>query len=143
MGNHWKVIWVDKKGRKRLFRFNEVKDAVIYRDRLKAENIEVHVVSSAHAYPIPTYKKSGGRHPKADSPSIYHLWCPYCVEWRVFHVAAIRDSEGIVGPEKLRCPICTISEEDFHVKRMNHRLGTVDDAKLYKGIITMRRINAG
>jgi hypothetical protein len=140
MGNTWKVIWRDKKLRKRLTRFKDVKDAVIYRDRLKADHLTAHVVSAVHAYPVPQYTKSGRRHPKAVAPSSYHLWCPYCIEWRVFHVAAIMGSDQILGPEQLRCPICTISEEDFHVKRFNHRLGSVDAKKLYKGIVTMQNV---
>lgn len=141
MGNTWKVIWRDKKQRKRLTRFKEVKDAIIYRDRLKADGLKAHVVSAVHAYKIPELTKSGKRHPKAVAPSGRHLWCPYCIEWRVFHVTAMRSSDGILGPEQLRCPVCTISEEDFHVKRMNHRLGTVDAKVLYKGVITMQNVD--
>jgi rubrerythrin len=143
MKNHWKVIWVDKKKRKRLTRFKEVKDAVVYRDRLKADNLEVYVVSASQSYPIPRFTKSGKRHPKADRPSSRHWWCPYCIEWRMFEHSAIRyktDGFWLTGPEQWRCPICTISEAEYWVRKYNGMLDHVDPKKLFKGVVSLQNV---
>jgi hypothetical protein len=38
------------------------------------------------------------------------LWCPYCGEWRKYKAD---------GCGYKRCPVCTISTEDFWVKMAN------------------------
>lgn len=141
MGNTWKIIWTDKEGKRRLKRFGDVKEAIAKRDSLREAGLDPNVVSAVHAFAIPKLDKKGKPHRKSQPPSGRHIWCPYCIEWRLFSVSAIR-FDGISSPEANRCPVCTISDEDFHVKKMNHRLGVVDDEKLYKGVTSMHRVKA-
>ena len=133
----WKVIWSDPaSGKKRLKRFEDTKEAVTFAKELREEvdKDSIHVVSAVHAYPIPKrYKKDGQENPKHDRPSPRHLWCPYCIEWRIFIVSAVR-FDGLLSPEARRCPVCTVSVEDYHVKKLNHTLGVVEEEKLLKGM---------
>ena len=117
MVNGWIVIWLDggKKLKKNGFEGDSptASGAIAYAKALIARGIlvkNVHVISKRKAF-APTEKMQAKQEDGA-------LWCPYCLKWRHFRVSAIiRD--GILGPESLRCPICSISVNDFYVKRYN------------------------
>jgi hypothetical protein len=51
-------------------------------------------------------------------PAVGYLWCPYCVKWREFDTFSIQ-LDGIIGPARYRCTMCTISVEDYWVKKYN------------------------
>jgi Pyruvate/2-oxoacid:ferredoxin oxidoreductase delta subunit len=61
--------------------------------------------TAEHLTPDLTSKKKGA------------LWCPYCGEWQVFSVLPDRKSNYD------RCNGCTISNEDYYVKHVNHLWG--------------------
>lgn len=125
----WKVLWTDREGKRRIKKYPKPAGAVEWAQGLKADGLTAHVVSGTHAYPP---------NPKAgERPSSKHYWCPYCIKWRVFHLRAIR-FEGILSPAELRCEICQISTNDYYVQKYNHLMGTADEKKIYKGIITLR-----
>jgi hypothetical protein len=49
------------------------------------------------------------------------LWCPYCVKPRQFKGNQLVQLDGIsfISDYK-RCVVCGISDNDYHVKTMNH-----------------------
>lgn len=120
MINSWKVIWYEnnKKLKKTGFPGDSpsASGAIDYAKSLIARGIpasNVHVVSMKRAYqPTMEMKK------KRTSGS---AWCPYCLKWREFRHFALK-IDGVIGTEELRCPICTISTNDYYVRRFNMEL---------------------
>lgn len=111
--NAWKVQW-KAEGRKLSKSFDGDKPsdsgALAFAKQLKAQGInDVVLISKRHAFAPPVGQKP---------PAVGHLWCPYCVHWREFDNYAIR-TNGIVGPLRYRCTVCTMSEEDYWVRRYN------------------------
>lgn len=109
--NTWKVYWWED-GRKKFKRFDGPKPtlAVERAKELKREGKEVAVVSSSKAFSIPP-SKVYDREPGM-------LWCPYCVAFRRFKIYALK-REHYVAEAKLRCPVCSISTDDYYVKKHN------------------------
>src|SRR5262245_51025574 len=121
---YWKVVWTEKKGGKRkAIRFNNVKEAVAVRKLKRQEGLECDVISLSKAYPPQKYS---GTKPQG------HLWCPWCVHWRIFKVFALK-KDGIKGPDLLRCSFCYISSADYYIRRYNGLLGVVTKEQLKKG----------
>lgn len=120
MANAWKVIWFEggRKLKKTGFpgESPRASGAIDYAKSIIARGIsasEVHVVSQRKGF-APTDQMKAKQEPGT-------AWCPYCVKWRRFHVSALRH-DGILGPEAMRCPICTISVNDYYVKVYNQLL---------------------
>lgn len=112
--NAWNVIFF-KEGKKYIKVFEGEKPgesgAITYAKKLKARGIiQVEVVSRRKAFGPPLAKQ----HP----PQEGLLWCPYCLKWREFTERAIR-TNGLLGPMVWRCPVCTISVNDYHIRRFN------------------------
>jgi hypothetical protein len=136
MKNAWKVFWVeDGKKRKRHFEgdrfwaesrgveFHEkpLEAAVAYAKELKQRGLEPELVSGRRAF---IQKREQLRPPRLGL-----TWCPYCVKWREFRLLRIKRS-AYVGTPALRCPVCTISEEDFYVKKYNGKLGSLSQEEI-------------
>lgn len=83
--------------------------AIAYAKALKLKGIHVDVISRRRAY-APTVGKESPRHGL--------LWCPYCIKWREFEVAAIVHPT-YETPDLLRCTVCTISVKDAWVRQFN------------------------
>jgi hypothetical protein len=128
----WKVIWTTADGRKALKKFEAVKEAVEFCRNQIAAGLEAFVVSARKAYGPKSRPKAGPR------PGSRYLWCPYCIDWRIFHYRAIK-KDGLRSPAALRCPVCTISDSDFFVRKYNGMVEVVSDDKIKKGMIVMDR----
>jgi hypothetical protein len=115
MVNGWKVIWFD--GDKKLVRKFEgdsprESGAVDFGKRLQASgHNRVHIVSQRKAFAPPQDKRQ--------APERGMLWCPYCLKWRNFVETSIQGQDGTRSPIQWRCPICTISVNNFYVRRHN------------------------
>lgn len=70
-----------------------------YRDR---PEVQAELISRTKAFPPP----------KDFEINRKRWWCPYCRKVRIFQQDPKID--------KLRCPICGISESDFYVRKYNH-----------------------
>ena len=120
MTNGWKVIWFEgDKKRVRKFEGDSPREsgAIHFGKRLQASGLNrVHIVSQRKAFAPPRDKRQ--------APEAGMLWCPYCLKWRHFIEIAIMDADGIKSPIQWRCPICTISVNDFHVRRYNFEMVT-------------------
>lgn len=115
MANSWKVIWFEnhKKYKKTGFPGDSPRASGVidYAKSIIARGIpvdQVHVVSMRKGYP-PTREAQLHR-PQGST------WCPYCLKYREFHLAALM-VDGIPGPEDFRCPVCTISIQDYYVRK--------------------------
>lgn len=84
---------------------DKLPEAKALRDKIKKKypSVKVYLFSRCKAYAPP---EDFIRRPYSD-----HLWCPYCNKMRFFS----RDYNLDVK----RCEICTISTNDFYVKRYN------------------------
>jgi hypothetical protein len=85
---------------------------------LKNRGISVDVISVRKPYPPPLKDRKKPWLGYQDPPQHGLLWCPYCLKWRDFHYAAII-MRTVTGPELFRCPVCTISTQDYYVKKYN------------------------
>lgn len=118
MINGWVVIWFQnhRKYKKNGFEGDSpsASGAIDYAKKVVTSRgipvKDVHIVSKRKAFG-PSQKALGKREPGS-------LWCPYCLKWRFFHISSVMN-DGIVGPELMRCPICTISVNDYYVKKYN------------------------
>jgi hypothetical protein len=113
MQNAWKVLWREK-GHNFSKTFEGDKpsetDAPAFVKQLKDRGIiEINLISKRKAYAPPIGKP----------PPLGFLWCPYCVKYREFEVYAVK-VDGIVGPERYRCSVCTIGADHFWVRKYNH-----------------------
>jgi hypothetical protein len=128
MTNGWTVIWFDggRKLKKNGFEGDSptASGAVAYAKAIIARGIpvdKVNVISKRKAF-APTTNMLARREPGL-------AWCPYCLKWREFRTYAIR-VDGVIGPEALRCPICTISSHDYYVKKYNAMLVARSETKV-------------
>lgn len=114
MDNAWNVQWVTADGvlTKKAFEGNSPKlsGAVDFAADLRKHGFSVEVISRRRAFPIPMKM--------AIPPQMGLLWCPYCIKWRDFQEAAVQHGDR-VGPELLRCPVCTISVMDYYFRLYN------------------------
>ena len=67
----------------------------------KVKHCTVDLISCSKAFKPPEGKSA----PRG------HVWCPYCIKWRVF---SWYEKWGVH-----RCPFCGITENDFDYKRYN------------------------
>jgi hypothetical protein len=116
--NSWKVIWYEnnKKLKKTGFPGDSPKasGAIDYARRIIARGVpvgNVHVVSMRRGFGPTDQMKL-----KQEAGT---SWCPYCVKWREFRIFAVKISDGSISPADFRCPICTISVNDYWVRMHN------------------------
>lgn len=109
--NLWKVFWwVDGTKKVRHFIAEKPTEAVAYAKELKKQGHKVEVVSGRKAY-RPTDEQRINRESG-------QLWCPYCIKYRVFKIFAIR-RPTYVSSALLRCPVCTVSTDNYYTIRYN------------------------
>ena len=120
----WKVIWSEE-GKKKLKRFtgDRPSEAVQFAKSLKQQGLKPNVVSANYPY-RPTKEQEEKRRPG-------RIWCPYCIKWREFKLFALRKAT-YTTEAMMRCPVCTISTNDFYVKKFNDFLEHMDEAELIK-----------
>jgi len=121
----WKVLWKNKEGKKtfRMFPGPKPTEAVIYARQLKRDGLAPNVISAGHAYP-PTKEQEEKRRPGM-------MWCPYCIKWRTFKLLAIK-RPTYTSEAFMRCPVCTISTNEFYVKKYNGFLDHMDESELIR-----------
>jgi hypothetical protein len=113
MQNAWNVQWKENEHLlRKVFDGDSPKlsGAVDYAKQLRDRGFPVDIISRRRGFPPPIKFK--------EPPQLGMLWCPYCIKWREFHVAAVKTTE-YTGPSLLRCPACTISIMDYYVRRHN------------------------
>lgn len=123
----WKVLWVNLEGKKRFRKFEGDKpsEAVQFAKSLKQQGLKPNVISASHAFP-PTKEQEINRRPGL-------IWCPYCLRWRKFKLFAIKRSTYRTEAF-MRCPVCTISTNDFFVKKYNGFLEHMSEADVIKNL---------
>ena len=130
MQTYWKVIF-RQDGRLRLKRFRaDLSSAVTFYKEKRRDGLEVHLVSANRGFP--PFKPGHARFEEKPSPK--HIWCPYCLKYRLFVYSAIRDKDGQLTSPSNRCPICTIPIYDYHVRRFNGMADHVDMEALKKSV---------
>jgi hypothetical protein len=136
MKNAWKVIWVEE-GRKRRKWFEGSPDwaekhivyekpleaAVAFAKELKKKGLSPEVVSARKAF-IQTKDQ-------LRPPGPNYIWCPYCVKWRVFRLLKVKRGDW-VGAGANRCPVCYITDSDYHVRRYNGRISNLSAAEIQR-----------
>jgi len=111
--NAWHVQWNDGEHLvRKVFEGNSPKGsgAVDFANELRSHGFLAEIISRRRGFPPPAKMK--------EPPRLGMLWCPYCIKWREFHLAAVKH-ETYTTPELLRCPTCTISIMDYHVRTNN------------------------
>jgi len=115
--NAWKVIWYENSHKYLKNNFDgdspRASGAIDYAKSLIARGIpvdHVHVVSKRKAFP-PTTEMLAKK-------ILGFSWCPYCLKWREFKYSALKLKDMVI-PEEYRCPVCTISINDYYVKLYN------------------------
>ena len=112
MNRQFKVFW--SSGGRRVFKTCEdVTAAKEFRKKLRERGVEgeIYLVSKAKAYA--PQKHSG------DRPSRNHLWCPYCVAWRVFKLMSYVSKEFPTPSEETRCSVCHMPVTNYYVQLYN------------------------
>ena len=94
----FKVHGEDGQSNKEVYQIVKQKASEI---RAKVHDCTVEVISLTQAFKPPEGKVA----PRG------HVWCPYCIKWRVFSWS---EKLGVY-----RCPFCGITENDFHYKKHN------------------------
>jgi hypothetical protein len=124
----WKVLWTKPEGGRTFRKFSDPEDsspkaAVAFGKELKRQGIKPSIISANKAW-RPTAAQEANRRPG-------DLWCPYCIKWRRFKLFAIR-RKNYVTEAFLRCPVCTVSTNDFWVKRYNNMLEHMSESELMR-----------
>jgi hypothetical protein len=121
----WKVLWTKSEGGKTFRKFpgSSPKDAVEFAKELKRQGMKPNVVCANKAW-RPTTEQELKRRPGM-------IWCPYCVKWRNFKLFRVR-KKSYTTEAFMRCPVCTISTNDFYVKKFNGFLEHITEADLIK-----------
>jgi len=142
MGNAWNVIWWTAEGKKKQRAFEgelpREAGAIDFGKKLQSDGLKPVIVSRRKAFGPPLAK--------IKPPQRGMLWCPYCLKWCFFKEYSIR-VDGLIGPMKWRCPVCTISIYDAYVKKYNpemvERLDTRFQKKVPSTKILRNNINQG
>ena len=123
----WKVLWRTEEGQKKFKRFVGAKpsEAVQFAKSLKSQGLKPNVISTSHAF-APTVEQEKNRRPGM-------IWCPYCIRWRNFKLMALKKSTYTTDAF-MRCPVCTISTNDFFVKKYNGFLEHMDEGDVIKAL---------
>ena len=126
--NAWRVYWTEEGRRKyRHFEGSEsnaerkglrwyekpLESAVAFAKELKKQGHAPEIVSCRQAF-IPTLKDK--------KPGPGFMWCPYCMKWRQFRLFKVLRKDGIPSQGANRCPVCTITEDNYYVQRYNGRI---------------------
>jgi len=121
----WKVLWRKEDGAKafRKFQNNSPKEAVAFGKSLKKQGLKPNIISSNKAWP-PTKEQEQNRR-SGD------IWCPYCIKWRRFKLFALK-KKLYTSEAFLRCPICTISTNDFYVRKYNGMIEHMNESEMIK-----------
>ena len=131
MNKDWKVFWYPvKEGKvRRIFKItHSLPEASELRKKLRAEGYEgeINFVSRAKPY--------GPVNAKAPKQNQKHLWCPYCVNWRMFEMRTIRTKEFPTPDEDIVCEVCLIPIRNYYVQKYNNLFVHVDMAALRKAV---------
>lgn len=125
--NAWRVYWVlDGKRKYRHFEGSDqlaenkglrwyekpLEAAVTFAKELKKQGHAPDIVSCRQAF-IPTIK---------DKKPAGSIWCPYCMKYRQFRLFRVNRKDGIPAQGANRCPVCTITENNYYVQRYNGRI---------------------
>lgn len=115
-------MWVQDSKKKLLVK-ESLKEASAFRKTLREKGVtgDIHLISRARAYP--PQEKSGPR-PKG------HLWCPYCVRYRVFRRMTVKRKDFDYADDETVCTICLIPIENYHVRLHNGMLEKADMKRL-------------
>lgn len=126
----WKVLWTKPEGGKSYKKFvdKSPKEAIAFGKELKRQGIRPSIISSNKAWP-PTKEQEINRRPG-------DIWCPYCIKWRRFKLFAIR-KKNYTTDAFLRCPVCTISTNDFYVKKYNGMLEHMSESEMIKRLANL------
>ena len=111
--NTWKVLWEPRENHRKVKKFpgDSPKEAVEFAKRLKTKGrVVLGVISCRKAYAPPKDKE------KPDQYGI--MWCPYCVKWRAFDIMG-KYLGSVLLPPDLRCPVCTVSINEYWVRFFN------------------------
>lgn len=116
MNRQFKVFW-SQSGRRVFKVCEDVVTAKEFRKKLREQGVEgeIYLVSRAKAY--------GPQKNRGPRPSRDHLWCPYCVNWRVFKLMSYVSKEFPTPSEEVRCTICHMPVTNYYVQYYN-RLNT-------------------
>ena len=130
----WKVLWRNQEGQKKFRRFQGDKptEAVQFAKELKRQGLKPNVISSSHAFP-PTREQEEKRRPG-------QIWCPYCLRWRSFKLMVLKRATYETDA-LMRCPVCTISTNDFFVKKYNDFLEHMSEDDLIKKLTRYEAAN--
>ena len=128
MTRRWTVKWKNAEGKiiKKRFLGDSPKEAVEFAKGLKKQELQPNVYCANHAF-RPTTEQEAKRRPGM-------LWCPYCIKWRNFKMLAIKHATYTSEPF-MRCPVCTISVNDFFVKKFNDFLEHMDEGEIIKKLM--------
>ncbi|HET7713633.1 MAG TPA: hypothetical protein VFK94_04895 [Patescibacteria group bacterium] len=130
----WTVKWRNPEGKlsKKHFEGKSPAEAVQFAKQLKKQGLSPNVFSSNHAFP-PTKDQEEKRRPGM-------MWCPYCIKWRNFKMMAIKRST-YTSEAFMRCPICTISVNDYYVRKYNGFLEHMTEAEVIKKLMKYEGIH--
>lgn len=117
---------------KKRFEGKSPAEAVQYAKDLKKQGLEPNIYCANHAF-RPTQEQEQKRRPGM-------VWCPYCIKWRDFKLISIRRST-YTSEAFMRCPVCTISTNDFYVKKYNDFLEHLTEADVLKKLMKYEGVN--
>lgn len=124
----WKVLWRKEDGKKTFRKFSDPEDsspkvAASFFRELKKQGLKPAIISVNKAW-RPTKDQEDKRRPG-------DLWCPYCIKWRQFKLFSIK-RKNYTSEAFLRCPVCTISTNDYWVKHYNGMIEHMTEGELIK-----------
>lgn len=111
MNRQFKVLWT-RDGRRVFKTCEDVATAKEFRKKLRTDGVEgnIYLISKAKAYaPQP----HSGPKPKD------HMWCPYCVAWRVFKLMSFKSKEFPTPSEEVMCSVCLMPVSNYWVQYYN------------------------
>lgn len=128
MTRRWVVKWRTAEGKltKRRFEGRSPSEAVQYAKGLKKQGLQPNIYCANHAF-RPTKEQELKRRPGM-------VWCPYCIKWRDFKLLAIKRST-YTSEAFMRCPVCTVSTNDFFVKKYNDFLEHLSESDILKKLM--------
>jgi hypothetical protein len=121
----WKVLWTQQDGSKTFRRFQDPSphDAIVFARGLKKDGLKPSIISSNKSWP-PTQAQEKNRRTG-------DMWCPYCIKWRRFRLFRIHKA-SYTTDAFMRCPICTISTNDYWVRKYNQMIEHITESELIK-----------
>lgn len=112
MNRAFKVLWT-RDGRRVFKTCEDVATAKEFRTKLRADGVEgdIYLISKSKAYGP---QKHSGQKPSRD-----HMWCPYCVSWRVFKLLSFKSKEFPTPSEEVMCSVCLMPITNYYVQYYN------------------------